>query len=95
MDDNVTADFSLVQEGGICLTQNYRWFGDATGKFGIGFDIDNTNNDCANMRAIATRCKHKCYGNMTGRSLDGDAVTPNGDSPASPGSEDVQWSFSK
>jgi hypothetical protein len=65
-----------------CPITNRRWFGNADGYYGVGFDFDKTGGSNTTLRAVADRCRNK---GIQGRAMDGDRVQPNND--------DKEWSF--
>ena len=66
-----------------CPTSDHRWFGNANGDYGLGFDFDKTGGAATTMRAVADKCRNE--GEVGGLPMDGDRVTPGGD--------DREWSF--
>ena len=75
---NVTnsASDALTKVSG-CPTSDHRWFGNADGKYGLGFDFDKTGGAATTMRAVADKCRNEGVGG--GREMDGNRVKPSKD----------------
>jgi len=85
MNEDVAAGDALSKVSGGCTISNIRWIENGSGRYAIGFDFDNSGAGGATMKAEADECVHASGIAGSGRRLDGDGVTPNGD--------DVTWSF--
>ncbi len=76
MSEDNSANEALIKQSG-CPTSNHRWFDNADGYYGLGFDFDKTGGATTTMRAVADKCRNK--GGTEGRRMDGNRVTPSGD----------------
>jgi hypothetical protein len=72
---NVANDALLKTAG--YPTSDHRWFGNADGYYGLGFDFDKAGGAATTMRAVADKCRNDGQGG--GRQLDGNRVKPNND----------------
>jgi len=85
MNNVVSASDAVVKTFGGATLSDVHWLDNGSGKYGIGFDFDNSGGGGATIKAKADKCVHASGSGVLGRELDGDRVTPNGD--------DKTWSF--
>jgi len=76
MSTSYSASDALIKLSG-CQTADHRWFGNASGTYGVGFNFDKTGGAATTMRAVADKCRNEGVGG--GRELDGDRINPNKD----------------